>query len=120
MDELRALLHRVDTKKFGAGDLSAHPPRVEVDMACSIVTARVEELERDPDGCRLETLSVVESSRLQVVIAALEYFALEHDVIPDSRPTGHVDDMTIVHWAIGMVQRQLPVQPQSAPPADQP
>ena len=113
---LRELLDGVDSKTFGVGDLSGHPQRVEVDMACAIVAARIEDLERDPEGHRLEQLPVVERGRLQVVIEALTYFELEQDVIPDSSPVGHVDDLTIVHWAVSTVQRQLPVDAPTHPP----
>ena len=107
-EHLRVLLARVDAKTFGIGDLDAIAGRLDVDIACSIVTARVEELEQDSVPRMAADLSPTASSRLRLVIAALEYFVVEHDVVPDGRPTGHLDDLTVVRWATQLAQETLP------------
>lgn len=83
--------------------------RIDVDIACSVVEARAEELETDGlPALPAADLDPAMSARLRLVIAALYYLVMENDAIPDSLPDGHVDDMAIIRWAIKIAHGGLP------------
>ncbi|AKU18429.1 hypothetical protein [Luteipulveratus mongoliensis] len=105
---LRSLLLQVDTKRFGVGELEDVNGRLDVDIAYSVVEARVEELEEIPAAPPLCDLEPTTSARLRLVISALHYLVTENDAIHDKRPNGHVDDVAIVRWVTHVAGDQLP------------
>ena len=104
---LRSLLQQVDGKTFGAGPLDDLHGRIDIDIACSVVEARAEELDEGL-AQRVELLEPTTSARLRLVIAALTYLVIDNDVIPDHRPNGHIDDIAIVRWVTQVASGHLP------------
>ncbi|AKU17049.1 hypothetical protein [Luteipulveratus mongoliensis] len=113
---LRELLDKVDHKRFGIGRAQDLPDYAEVDIARSVLVDRIDHLEQAETPDLLAAMSPTLSSHLRLVLAALEYFVVEQDVIPDPRSTGHLDDMTIVRWVVRLAREQLlPDHPADAP-----
>ena len=105
---LQQLLHRVESHEFGIGRLSDAAGGVDVDIACAVVEAHVEELlEAHVAGVEPER-SCTDEARRRLVIAALHYLVMENDVVPDSGPFGHLDDVAILRWVTRVAQGELP------------
>lgn len=105
---LQCLLTGVEEHRFGtvpAGELARG---VDLDIACAVVEARIEELH---EGHPATTYTCAQDARLRLVVAALHYLVTEHDVIPDSAPAGHLDDVAILRWVTRVAQGELPVTP---------
>lgn len=105
-DRLRELIHEVEHKQFPGWDAKDPLQRVPVDIACAVLEARVEELENAPAGGCVPAAT----ERLNLVVAALHYFAREDDEIPDDLMTGHLDDVMLLRWAVHQAQSELPVE----------
>ncbi|KNX39027.1 hypothetical protein VV01_20865 [Luteipulveratus halotolerans] len=104
---LRTLLEQVDRKTFGIGTIDDLHGRLDIDIACSVVEARAEELDEGL-GEGVDDLDPTTSARLRLVIAALSYLVIDHDAIPDHRPNGHIDDVAIVRWVTQVAAGHLP------------
>ncbi|MDE9365436.1 DUF1232 domain-containing protein [Luteipulveratus sp. YIM 133132] len=105
---LRRLMDQVDGVTFGAAEpLDDRHGRVDVDIACSVVEARLEELD-EGDAAPLAELEPTASARLRLILAALLYLVLEEDAVPDHHRLGHLDDLAIVHWVTQIARGELP------------
>lgn len=105
-DRLRGLIDDVEGKRFPGWDAQDPLQRVPVDIACAVLEARVEELEAAPADKPLPAAT----ERLNLVVAALHYFARADDEIPDDLMTGHLDDVMLLRWAVHQAQSELPVE----------
>lgn len=103
---LRELIDLVEAKRFPGWDAKDPLQRVPVDIACAVLEARVEELESVPSGGRAPDAT----ERLNLVVAALHYFARDDDEIPDDMMNGHLDDVVLLRWAVHQAQSELPVE----------
>jgi hypothetical protein len=105
-DRLRELLTDVENKRFPGWDAQDPLQRVPIDIACAVLEARVEELEARP----ADTPAPAATERLNLVLAALHYYARADDEIPDDMMTGHLDDVMVLRWAVHQAQSELPVE----------
>lgn len=130
---LRELMRQVEQKQFAGWDVSDSFGRVNVDIACAVLDARIEELECGAprtetglleqrcdgmvDGAgadasvgtsRLDAAAIIAGARLQLFVAVLYYFAKSDDTVPDHTLPGHLDDLTLLRWVIDVARRELP------------
>ncbi|TWP37898.1 DUF1232 domain-containing protein [Leekyejoonella antrihumi] len=106
---LQKLLHQVETHAFGVGRLKDTSSGVDVDIACAVVEAHIEEL-LEGAGSGPADRSCDEDAHHRLVVAALHYLVMDDDVIPDAGPLGHLDDVAILRWVTGVARANLSVR----------
>jgi len=98
---LSRLLDQVAAHEFGIGHLPDTGGGIDIDIACAVVEAHIAAL--TDGGC----VGAVADARCRLVIAALYYLVRTHDVIPDTLPDGHVDDVVVVRWAARVARGEV-------------
>lgn len=100
------LLGQVAAHEFGIGQLPDISGGIDIDIACAVVEAHIDELASGTadDG------TAIADARCRLVIAALHYLVDTEDVIPDRLPSGHIDDVVVMRWATRVARGEVPTQ----------
>ncbi len=105
---LEKLMATVDAHRFSIDAVGDVTRGIDLDIACAVVEARIEELHESPAARAAP--SCVQSARLRMVVAGLHYLVTEHDGgrPSDAGPPRHtVGDAAILRWITGIAQGEI-------------
>lgn len=105
---MRLLLEEVAVKQGSMLALRSGSGQLHVDIICSVVEAHLDSLAEAGNMPETGAMSITGKARLRLAVAALHYLVDPDDVIPDSHPHGHEDDLIVLRWAARMAWGELP------------
>ncbi len=100
-DQLRHLCAAVAEKDFADGPLRTGRP----DLGAALALAR--DVADEVEQGRRAAGTPVEQAHRRLVVAALHYLVVEHDVIPDGQAGGSLDDLAILGWVCRAAHHEL-------------